>query len=168
MSGPKPFSIFEKVMKIFNCPVGEEYYINILSNTQSLLISYFNNIRKYECNCTQKLDVSTEIYETTKTENFRNTWNILHECTFLYPDSPSVELQNLIYLFFNTEVKRIPCNICCFHYTQCLKSSDLRKACKTKHMLIRWLIDVHNDVNDLNKKSILTYDEVYKLYNYVK
>ena len=167
MSGPKPLSVFEKAMQLFNCPPGEEYYINILSNAHSLLVTYFYNIRRYECNC-KKPKVSDEVYETNKTDNLKNTWHILHECTFLYPESPSIELQNLMYLFFNTEVKRIPCNVCCFHYTQFLKSSDLRDACTTKHKMIRWLIDVHNSVNELNEKPILSYDEVYDLYSYVK
>ena len=31
--------------------------------------------------------------------------------------------------------------------------------------IIEWLIDLHNEVNKMNGKKVLHYDEVYKQYN---
>ena len=31
---------------------------------------------------------------------------------------------------------------------------------------IRWLIDLHNHINERNRKPILSYKEVFKLYKY--
>ena len=42
------------------------------------------------------------------------------------------------------------------------KTND--KNMDTRHKLIEWLIDIHNEVNRMNNKKIYTYNEVYKKY----
>jgi len=94
-------------------------------------------------------------------------WTFLHTITFNFPDNPSDRDKHNYYNFFNNLKYILPCEKCKKHYIE--NSKDLNENLDSKDDLVKWLIGIHNKVNELNGKKIWTYDEVYnkyeKLYN---
>ena len=74
---------------------------------------------------------------------------------------------NVKYLknFFENLQNILPCPTCAKHYQENLKKFNLDEALESKDKLIKWLIDIHNEVNKKNNKRIYEYDEVIKIYN---
>ncbi len=94
-------------------------------------------------------------------------WLFLHSITFQYPDNPT-ELDKENYkTFFESLQEVLPCPSCSEHYKNNLNKFPIRV--ESKDELIEWLIDIHNEVNVINNKEVLTYDQVKnnykKIYN---
>ena len=94
-------------------------------------------------------------------------WLFLHSITFQYPDNPT-ELDKENYkTFFESLQEVLPCPSCSEHYRNNLNKFPIRV--ESKDELIEWLIDIHNEVNVINNKEVLTYDQVKnnykKIYN---
>ena len=68
-------------------------------------------------------------------------WTFLHTVTYNYPENPSDDDKRNFYNFFMS-----------------LESLDSREN------LVKWLIDLHNDVNRDNGKPVWSYSEVYNKY----
>ena len=89
-------------------------------------------------------------------------WTFLHTITFNYPDNPTNEDKQNYYTFFNSLKHVLPCEKCKKHYTE--NSRDLKDNLNSKDDLVKWLIDIHNDVNIKNDKSVWSYTDVYNKY----
>lgn len=93
-------------------------------------------------------------------------WTFLHSITFNYPIHPTSKQKQEHYNFFKNLENILPCNICKNHYKHNLNKFPLNEnILSNKNNFIKWLIDIHNSVNQLNGKKIYTYNEVIKLYN---
>ena len=91
-------------------------------------------------------------------------WKFLHYLSFGYPDNPTTEDKNNYKTFFLSLQHVLPCSICAKHYSDNLVQYSLDEALQNKDSLIRWVIDIHNQVNtELNKKEY-TYIEALDLY----
>lgn len=89
-----------------------------------------------------------------------SAWIFLHSITLTYPDKPSVEEKNHIKQFFESLEYVLPCSKCRNHYYENLKKYPLNDTVlECKDNLVRWLIDIHNQVNIMNGKKELTYKE---------
>ena len=91
-------------------------------------------------------------------------WKFLHYLSFGYPDNPTTEDKNNYKTFFVSLQHVLPCSICAKHYSDNLIQYSLDEALQNKDSLIRWVIDIHNDVNEMKGKKIYTYDEAIELY----
>ena len=91
-------------------------------------------------------------------------WKFLHYLSFGYPDNPTTEEKNNYKTFFVSLQHVLPCSICSKHYSDNLVQYSLDEALQNKDSLIRWVIDIHNDVNEMKGKKIYTYDEAIELY----
>lgn len=91
-------------------------------------------------------------------------WKFLHSITFYYPKQPTSEDKMRYGDFFRLLQYTLPCERCAHHYGQNLKKYSLEKGLESRENLIKWLIDIHNDVNKDNKKRIYTYQEVIDMY----
>ena len=89
-------------------------------------------------------------------------WTFLHTITFNYPDNPTTEDKQNYFTFFNSLKHVLPCDKCKKHYTE--NSRDLKDNLNSKDDLVKWLIDIHNDVNIKNDKSVWSYADVYNKY----
>ena len=89
-------------------------------------------------------------------------WTFLHTITFNYPEDPSKRDKQNYFNFFNSLKHVLPCEKCKKHYEE--NSTDLRNSLDTREDLVKWLIDIHNDVNKKNDKKIYTYSEVHNEY----
>ena len=91
-------------------------------------------------------------------------WFFLHTITFNYPENPT-EKDKIIYSsFFNSLTNVLPCSICANHYKENLKKYPIETNLDNKDDLVNWLINLHNLVNEYNKKPTLSYNEVIDYY----
>ena len=93
-----------------------------------------------------------------------SAWTFLHTITLNYPTNPNDEDKSNHKLFFNNLKNIIPCEKCAIHYEENLKKYPLDPALESKELLVKWLIDIHNEVNKKNNKKIYSYEEVNKIY----
>ena len=92
-------------------------------------------------------------------------WYILHLITFGYPDEPSYIDQRGYHDFFVNLQHVIPCQKCKKHYAKHLQEHPIGPYLNTKSNLIKWLVNLHNMVNNqLNKPSIDVEDAI-KIHN---
>jgi len=92
-------------------------------------------------------------------------WTFLHTITLNYPDNPTNQDKNNYYSFFSNLKHVLPCEKCKNHYNENFNKYNLEQNLNSKDDLVKWLIDIHNEVNKSNDKKIWTYDEVYNEYN---
>ena len=91
-------------------------------------------------------------------------WKFLHYLSFGYPTNPTIEQKNQYKTFFLSLQHVLPCSICSKHYSENLMKYSLDDALQDKDSLVRWVIDIHNSVNEIKNKKIYSYDEAIKLY----
>ena len=90
-------------------------------------------------------------------------WTFLHTITFNYPNNPSEQDKQNYYNFFDSLKYVLPCDKCKKHYKE--NSRDLKDNLNSRDDLVKWLIDIHNEVNVKNNKRKYSYDEVINKYN---
>lgn len=92
-------------------------------------------------------------------------WKMMHYVTFAYPNNPTVDDKNNVRIFFTNIVNVLPCENCRVHYTLNLKNYPLTdEVLSSKNNLVKWLIDVHNEVNKRTGKPELTLEEASEIY----
>jgi hypothetical protein len=91
-------------------------------------------------------------------------WKFLHYVTFAYPDKPSEE-DKLNYKTFLTSLGTVlPCTLCSDNYKKHLLLYPLDDiVLSSNENLIRWGIDMHNEVNKLNNNKIYDYSSAKEL-----
>ena len=92
-------------------------------------------------------------------------WFVLHTITFNYPLKPNYEDKKQTLNFLQSLQYILPCNVCRKHYKRHLKTDPPNKHLKNRDTFIKWMIDLHNDVNgETGKRSTYTYQEVLNRY----
>jgi hypothetical protein len=91
-------------------------------------------------------------------------WKFLHYLSFGYPMDPTTEQKNQYKTFFLSLQHVLPCSICSKHYSDNLMEYSLDDALRNRDALVRWVIDIHNSVNEAQGKKIYEYDEAIRLY----
>lgn len=96
----------------------------------------------------------------------KHAWIFLHSITLNYPNNPTQKQINDHYNFFINLTNVIPCDNCKLHYSENIKKIPLSKnILKSREHFIKWLIDIHNEVNIKNNKTPLTYEQVIDYYS---
>jgi len=94
-------------------------------------------------------------------------WKFMHYITLAYPDNPTIKDKIDITNFFNTVGNVLPCALCRVNYYNHLKKYPLDdQAVKNRDNLVKWLVNIHNEVNMMHNKPIYTTDQLYKDYMY--
>lgn len=92
-------------------------------------------------------------------------WFVLHTITFNYPFKPTSEDKKNYKTFLLSLQHILPCSICRKHYKRHLQENPPYEALKNRDSFIKWLIDLHNEVNgETGKKSTYTYKEIINKY----
>ena len=91
-----------------------------------------------------------------------NMWKSLHAISFAFPENPSIEQRLAAERVFRDLQHMIPCPKCQEHYRQQLEKYPLR--CENRTELTKWLVAVHNRVNEQNHKKTMSYEDVCKMY----
>lgn len=92
-------------------------------------------------------------------------WNFLHYITFTYPNNPSDDEKETYLNFFNLVGKVLPCKTCRINYENHKLNYPINDlVLSNKENLVKWLINIHNQVNIMNGKKIMSYEEVLNNY----
>lgn len=84
-------------------------------------------------------------------------WHYMHMISFNHPNNPNSEDVYHQKVFLENLQHTLPCNKCKMHYKQYI--SKYPPKLNTKMDYIKWVIDLHNAVNERNGKKIYNYDE---------
>ena len=96
-----------------------------------------------------------------------SSWIFLHSITLAYPTCPDNNDKKNMRQFINSLQFVLPCTKCRENFKKHLKLYPLTdEILNSKDKLIKWMIDIHNQVNELNGKKKMTYDQVLKEYYY--
>ena len=99
-------------------------------------------------------------------------WLFLHSITLAYPDNPTQLDKENYKTFFNILKNVIPCKKCSYNYFKNIKDNDISNHLDSKVSLVKWLVNIHNQVNIENNKNTMEYKDVIteykKIYNISK
>tara|TARA_B100000900_G_scaffold118113_1_gene99563 strand:+ start:1649 stop:2083 length:435 start_codon:yes stop_codon:yes gene_type:complete len=91
-------------------------------------------------------------------------WKFMHYVSLGYPNNPSEEDKRNYKDFYTSLQHILPCAKCANNYSHNLKKYPIDNHLGSRDTLVRWVIDIHNQVNnELNKKEY-TYEEALSLY----
>lgn len=94
-----------------------------------------------------------------------DTWHFLHYVTIAYPVTPSDRIKQHARNLFESLEYLLPCEKCRYNFGQHMQQRPLTDAIlSSKTLLIRWLIDIHNDVNMTLGKSPMSYENAINTY----
>jgi hypothetical protein len=91
-------------------------------------------------------------------------WTFLHTVTYNYPENPTEDDKRNFYNFFMNLQHVLPCEKCKAHYKQNIQKYDLKNNLGSRQELVKWLIDLHNDINKDNGKQVWSYSDVFNKY----
>jgi hypothetical protein len=93
-------------------------------------------------------------------------WKFMHYFTLSYPEEPTEEDKDNLYNFFNTIQTVLPCEKCRYNFKSHLEKTPLTEEILSNNInVIRWLFDIHNEVNKTTNKPVLSYDDFIKIYS---
>jgi hypothetical protein len=91
-------------------------------------------------------------------------WKFMHMVALAYPNNPTNEDKENYKTFFTILSNILPCQMCAEHYKKNLVNFPLTDLIlSSRDTLLKWTIDVHNEVNRSIGKKILDYDEAITL-----
>lgn len=100
-------------------------------------------------------------------------WGFMHAISFRYPETDaSLEERTAILHFLNSLKLLIPCAKCRAHYASYLDDPDtgIRGTCSAhlehRESISRWMVELHNDVNQRLGKASRSYDDVAEEYSH--
>ena len=91
-------------------------------------------------------------------------WKFMHYVSLGYPTNPT-ETDKQNYKTFYTSLQHIlPCEKCAQNYSHNLQKYPIDNHLESRDTLIKWAIDIHNQVNNELNKTELTYENALSLY----
>ena len=94
----------------------------------------------------------------------KHGWKFIHYVAQGYPEEPTLENITDYKNFFINLHKILPCYKCQQNYKKHLTQNPLTNHdLKNKENLEKWVISIHNQVNEMNNKKIINVDEAKKL-----
>jgi hypothetical protein len=82
-------------------------------------------------------------------------WTFLHTITLAYPEYPTAAEKKSMVAFFNSLTDILPCHVCQRHYQKYLRQNPVETSVDTKDSLVKWLVQLHNQVNVSLSKPVL-------------
>jgi hypothetical protein len=90
-----------------------------------------------------------------------HAWKFLHSITLIYPDNPSEQDKINMKTFFTSVGPILPCHKCRNNFGKHLIIFPLNlTALESREKLVKWLINIHNEVNKMTNQPLLTYEQV--------
>jgi hypothetical protein len=94
-----------------------------------------------------------------------HAWKFIHYIILGYPNNPTNTDKENYKNFFNNLHLILPCNSCSINYKNHLIKLPLTNdILNDKNEFIKWGIDLHNIVNVMTNKKIISNDEALKLF----
>ena len=91
-------------------------------------------------------------------------WRFMHFVALGYPDNPSEQDKLSYKQFYESLSEVLPCQSCADHYKENITRVPIDENLKDRDSLLKWTFDIHNEVNKLHGKKILSYEEALELY----
>jgi hypothetical protein len=91
-------------------------------------------------------------------------WKFLHYVSLGYPNSPSYEDKSNYKQFYHSLQHVLPCEKCAMNYKQNLVKLPIDNHLESRDSLVKWVIDIHNLVNNELSKEKVSYEEALSLY----
>jgi len=89
-----------------------------------------------------------------------DAWNTMHSIANNYPVNPSEDDKHNTRTFFLSIGRVLPCYTCRVNYQKHLVKLPLTdQILSTRVLLSRWVVDIHNEVNKMTNKPVLSYEE---------
>ena len=89
----------------------------------------------------------------------REGWHFIHTIALTYPSEPT-ETDKQNYLQFLKSLENVlPCNFCAEHFKE--NMIKIPPRLDNTMEFFNWSVDMHNEVNIMNNKPTLTYEEAY-------
>ena len=94
-------------------------------------------------------------------------WKTIHYVCLSYPVNPSDDDRANVITFLKSVQFVLPCQKCRVGYEENLTKFPLSdNVLSSKNNLFEWSVNVHNEVNKKNGKSVQKYDDIMKQYLY--
>ena len=95
----------------------------------------------------------------------KHYWDVIHIITLTYPENPTEQDKQNVKNFFRLLQSLLPCTTCTKHYIQNLQNFPLTDdVLSNKQKIIKWAVDLHNQVNKQTGKNIFDINEIYNKY----
>jgi hypothetical protein len=93
-------------------------------------------------------------------------WKMMHFVTLTYPNNPSQDDKTNFYNFFMSTKQILPCDKCRSNFNNHLIKYPLNdKVLESKQNAIEWLMMIHNEVNIITGKPMLTITDITNIPN---
>lgn len=86
-------------------------------------------------------------------------WNFLNTLARVYPENPTAEQIEHHKRFLETLRNVLPCPKCRNHYKQNIEKLPIDEALQSREHFIKWVIDLHNNVNISKGMSPMPYEQ---------
>jgi hypothetical protein len=94
-------------------------------------------------------------------------WHTIHIVALGYPKNPTYTDKKCAKEFYESLTYLLPCAICRQHYKEHLIKNPLTPFLDSRTDLIKWTVDIHNNVNKMLEKPEWTLEEVLAYYERV-
>lgn len=91
-------------------------------------------------------------------------WHTIHIVALGYPEKPNYTQKKSAKEFFEALIYLIPCEVCRKHYAQHMTMKPISQHLDRRQDLLKWTIDLHNEVNSSLEKPRLSEREVIDYY----
>lgn len=92
-------------------------------------------------------------------------WMSIHLIALGYPTNPTQEEKNAYHSYFNELYKVIPCVVCSNNYLRHISEIPLNdEVLSSRNNLFNWTVDLHNTVNKMLGKKIITKEHAYNIF----
>ena len=119
----------------------------------------------------RSIEVLDEAPKTCNAEDSKqiwgnSLWTYMHYAAMNYPERPAGETINEMVNWLSTLATTIPCKNCSNHYRGYIEESkpQLPSICSTRDSLFKFLVDLHNKVNQRLGKPKVTLEEAQQMY----
>lgn len=93
-----------------------------------------------------------------------HVWQSLHYISLGYPDNPTENQKKKYKAFYLLLKDVLPCSLCANHYGENLNKMPLTDDIfDNREKLVKWVIDIHNVVNEMKEKPIIRYVDARKM-----
>ena len=90
-------------------------------------------------------------------------WKFMHLFTLSYPNEPTEDEKDIAYNFFTSIQRVLPCEKCRYNFKNHLETLT-EEVLDSNENLVKWLFDIHNEVNKTTGKPIFSFDDFITMY----
>ena len=91
-------------------------------------------------------------------------WKFMHFVSLGYPENPSQGDKRQYKEFYESLQHILPCGACAQNYKLNLQDMPIDNSLDSRDTLIKWVIDIHNRVNQETGKKTMIHEEALNLY----